>query len=94
MAGVAMFSGVLLGTCALGYGVSRHRRSGPAATADPRGRGHAAVRDSAYAVGHPATGAGAAAAGDRAAARLPTARGTPPPGPRLLGPGDHGPEGP
>jgi hypothetical protein len=81
-----MFSGVLLSTCALGYGVSRITTPGSDATAR-----HAVV------VTPPTSTPSAAprpAQRRQVTAPLPASRprAVPPPGPRILGPGDHGPE--
>ena len=91
MAGVAMVTGVLVGTCALGYGVTR--------ITDPAGTPDTAVP--AVVVTSPsATPSATASVAPRPAPRtqvtapLPAARpiAVPAPGPRLLGTGDRGPK--
>ncbi len=86
MAGVAMFSGVLVATCALGYGVSRITGPGTDSTAT-----HAVV------VTPPTSTPSATprpAPRRQVTAPLPASRprAVPPPGPRILGTGDHGPK--
>ena len=86
VAGVAMMSGVLAGTCALGYGITL-------ATGGP-GSGDTAVR--AVVVAPPsspsATPRPAPAPRQVTAPVAPRPGDVPPPGPRLLGPGDKGPQ--
>jgi L,D-transpeptidase catalytic domain/Putative peptidoglycan binding domain len=89
VATVAMVSGVLAGTCALGYGVSRAAAS-PANDTAVR----AVVITPPTATTSPSpTATPRAPARRQVSAPLPAARPiqVPPPGPRLLGPGDHGP---
>ena len=86
VAGVAMMSGVLAGTCALGYGVSR-------ATSDPGSTDTAAP---AVVVSTPTASTSAeprpAPPRQVTAPLVPRAGAVPPPGPRLLGPADRGPK--
>jgi hypothetical protein len=76
-----MFSGVLVATCALGYGVSRFTSPGTDATAI-----HAVVVTPPSATPKPSPRR-------QETAPLPASRprAVPPPGPRILGHGDHGP---
>ncbi len=90
----AMFVGVLLGTSALGYGVTR-ASSSPGAGVDRAVAASAQEPPTASASPsavptRPATPAGTAHR--QVSAPLPAARprATPPPGPRILGAGDHG----
>ncbi|MEO7351624.1 MAG: L,D-transpeptidase family protein [Marmoricola sp.] len=97
VATVAMISAVLLGTSALGYGVARAASgrsllpsSGHSAAA-PQGPRLEPAKPTPSAATPTATAAPAAVR-PRLSAPLPSARprATPPPGPRLLGRGDHG----
>src|SRR5436190_1045426 len=89
VAGLAMFSGVLVGTCALGYGVSRITNPGTDATAT-----HAVVitPPSATRSGRPSA-TPRRSPPHQVTAPLPASRphAVLPPGPRLLGPRDRGP---
>lgn len=93
VATVAMVSGVLLGTSALGYGVARATSGHQLLPA------HTAAQESpALAPTRPTPSATAsirpALAPEQVTAPLPAVRprATPTPGPRILGPGDHGPK--
>jgi len=95
-----MVLGVLLGTCALGYGVTRFG-AGPAASADRATPAAGAPTTSAApprsSSPSPAAEAARAPVGtvrERTAFALPAERprATPPPGPRILGRGDDGAE--
>jgi L,D-transpeptidase catalytic domain/Putative peptidoglycan binding domain len=89
VASVAMISGVLAGTCALGYGVSRVTSdSGPTDTAV-----RAVLITPPSATPSTATSTPQLAPQHQVTAPLPSARPqqVAQPGPRLLGAGDHGP---
>ncbi|MET0998205.1 MAG: L,D-transpeptidase family protein [Marmoricola sp.] len=105
VANVAMIVGVLLGTSALGYGVAR-ASAGHGAAASSTATSSASSTETTNGSSErptrptPTTGATTTPAPASAPVRrqvtapLPAARpkATPPPGPRLLGPGDHSAE--
>ncbi len=97
LATVAMVSGVLLGTSALGYGVARaaaaHEPAGrhPVSAAQPAAPARTSTAPSPVAAPAVAAVDAGTPARRQVGAPLPTVRprAVPPPGPRLLGRGDH-----
>jgi L,D-transpeptidase catalytic domain/Putative peptidoglycan binding domain len=92
VASVAMFSGVLVATCALGYGVSQ--LSSGSTPAGPAVRAVVVTPSPAAPTATPTATPGPAAPLRQVTAPLPAARPrqVPEPGPELLGAGDHGPK--
>src|ERR1700712_3611758 len=94
VATVAMVSGVLLGTSALGYGVARATSGHASLASDTAVTTGSSTHPRAPIVPAPSTAPSTAPARvrEQVSAPLPAARprATPEAGPRILGPGDHG----